>query len=247
MSSNNFDNLNIFNGFNGFNGFEDFNELNEFYESNLLNAWDNFTSVDELNKFIQIIKQFDTYEKFYEFMNVMKFIPTIVQINQMVNSNDNLFYFEFLKSIGYFNLLEHEQKYHLFVEACVHDSVDIAMLIFSTGIDLVGVKELMLNYLAPVGSSTEYVIFRKIWEKNIIDFNNDEIEDIFLSILKSSNVEFAQWFYSINLMDSINLNNINLKNKIGWEILNNASEKEDYDMCVYICSIYLNNSNNSNV
>ena len=69
-------------------------------------------------------------------MEAMKSIPTISQIMKLTHHNSNLNVFEFLKSQGYFNLLDLEQKYYLFVEACEYDSIDIAMLIFSTSINI---------------------------------------------------------------------------------------------------------------
>lgn len=123
-------------------------------------------SVSNFEKILNIVSCFESYESFYEFMMILKSIPTMAQVDEWAKSNLNLNYFEFLKSQGYFKLLDPVQKYHLFTTACSHDAVDIAMLIFNyTDIDLEGVKELMLNYLVQVGTDTEYIIFRKIWEK----------------------------------------------------------------------------------
>ena len=49
---------------------------------------------------------------------------------------------------------------------------------YKNDIDMEGVKELMLNYMAEVGSDSEYIIFRWIWEKNEINFTKDEIDDL---------------------------------------------------------------------
>lgn len=202
----------------------------------LLGNWNSFQNIDDLEKFIDLIAQFDTCDKFIKFMNIIKFIPTIKEITEFTHINDNLFFFEFLKTSGYFNLLDPTQKYHLFVEACSHDAIDIAMVIFSTSIDLEGVKEFMQNYLAQVATSTEYMIFRKIWEKNIIQFNRDEIEDMFFHILKSSNLEFIEWFCSLNLID---LKDKKIKDKMGWDILNKATNNDDYKTAIFICSQYM--------
>lgn len=198
--------------------------------------WEYFSNPDDLEKFFDIIKQFDSYEKFLQFMEAMKSIPTISQIMKLTHHNSNLNVFEFLKSQGYFNLLDLEQKYYLFVEACEYDSIDIAMLIFSTSIDLEGVKNFMQNYLAQVATNIEYMIFRKIWEKNIIIFNQEEIEEIFFYILGSSNIEFIEWFYSLNL---INFKDQRIREKIGWEILDKASSNDDYKTAIFICSQYI--------
>lgn len=213
-----------------------FNDTIGLEEIEKMGSWENFQNLDDLEKLINLIKQFESYDKFCEFIQIMKSIPTLKQITELTHTNTNLFFFEFLKSSGYFNLLDKEQKYHLFVEACSHDSIDIAMLIFSTSIDLEGVKEFMKNYLAQVAASTEYMIFRKIWEKNVIQFNQEEIEEMFFHILCSSNLEFIEWFYSLNL---IHLNDTRIKEKIGWDILDKASNNDDYRKAIFICSQYI--------
>ena len=204
----------------------------------------NFTNMDNLKKFLNIISQFDSYESFYKFMIIFKSIPTIKQVDDLAKSSSNLYLFEFLKSQGYFKLLEPTQKYHLFTTACSHDSIDIAMLIFNyTDIDLEGVKEFMLNYLVQVGTNTEYIIFRKIWEKNIIHFNPEEIEEIFFFILKNSNLEFVEWFCSLNLID---LKNKRIKQKIGNKILENVETTLDFQVAKFISSLYLKLYKNEN-
>lgn len=213
---------------------EDFNLL--FYLNNIFNLKEE-KKISDFKKFINILKNFDSYDEFYEFVNIIKSIPTIEQVDELTKLNQNLYFFEFLKSFGYFDLLDKEQKYHLFTSACSYDSIDIAMLIFDCGIDLEGVKEFMINYLIQVGGNSEYVIFRKLWEKNIFEFNPNEIEEIFLSILKSSNLEFVQWFYSLNL---INLMDSKIKNKIGYDVLEKASTNEDFQVAKFICSYYSN-------
>ena len=205
--------------------------------------WEIFQNPDDLEKVINLIKQFDSYSKFCEFMQIIKSIPTVKEITELTHTNTNLFLFEFLKSSGYFNLFDPIQKYHLFVEACSYNSIDIAMLIFSTSIDLEGVKEFMLNYLVQVATSTEYMIFRKIWEKNIIQFNQEEIEEMFFHILDSSNLEFIEWFCSLNLID---LKDTRIKQKIGYEILENAKTSSDFLVAKFINSIYLEIYKNEN-
>ena len=208
-------------------------------EIDLLGNFKSLQNLDNLDKFINLICQFDTYDKFVQFVDIMKYIPNVKQITKLTHTNTNLFFFEFLKSSGYFNLLNEEQKYHLFVEACSHDSIDIAMLIFSTSIDLDGVREFMQNYLVQVATCTEYMIFRKIWEKNVIQFTYTEIEEMFFHILKSSNLEFIEWVCSLNLID---LMNDNIKEKIGWVILDKASNNDDYKTAIFICSQYIKNN-----
>ena len=205
---------------------EDLNYLSNLY---------NFKNLDELKTFINFFQNFDSYESFYKFMTSIKSIPTIEQIDNLTKSNENFNKFEFIESQGYFKLLNPIQKYHLFVTACSHDSIDIAMLIFNNDIDLEGVKELMLKYLVPVGGNTEYMIFRKIWEKKLINFNLEEIEEIFFLILKTSNLEFVEWFCSLNL---ININDDKIKEKIGSDILANAVDYQDFMVSKFICSLY---------
>jgi hypothetical protein len=208
-----------------------------FENLNSLGNFNNFTSIDDLQKFLNVVSQFESYESFFEFMKILKSIPTIEQIDELVKSNTNLCFFEFLKTNGYFKLLDPIQKYHLFVTACSYNSIDIAMLILNCpDIDLEGVKELMLNYLVKVGTNVEYIIFRKIWEKNIIHFNQEKIEEIFFSIFKTLNLKFIEWFCSLNQID---LKNQRIKNKISNEILSNAVSKSDFEICKFICSIYL--------
>lgn len=214
------------------NIFEEIDRIGEIVEIKDLDNYSNF------EKFFYLINQFETYEKFCEFMKIMCSIPTVEQVCKLTHQNENLNLFEELKTYGYFNLLDTVQKYHLFVEACSHDSIDIAMLIFSTSIDLEGVKEFMSNYLVQVGTTTEYIIFRKIWEKNIIVFNQEEIEEMGICILKTSNIEFIEWFCSLNLID---FNNNKIKNKIGFDVLDKASNYNDYKSAIFICSQYLLN------
>lgn len=213
-----------------------FNETIGLEEIEKMGSFENFKNLDDLEKLINLIKQFESYDKFCEFMQIIKSIPTVKQITELTHTNTNLFFFEFLKSQGYFNLLDIEQKYYLFVEACEYDSIDIAMLIFSTSIDLEGVKNFMQNYLVQVATNIEYMIFRKIWEKNIIQFNQEEIEEMFFYILGSSNLEFIEWFCSLNLID---LNDSRIKEKIGWDILDKASSDNDYKIAIFICSQYI--------
>ena len=217
-----------------------FNDTIGLDEIEKMGSWENFKNPDDLEKLINLIKQFESYDKFCEFIQIMKSIPTVKQITELTYTNTNLFFFKFLKSSGYFNLLDPIQKYHLFVEACSHDSIDIAMEIFSTSINLEGVKEFISNYLAQVATSTEYIIFRKIWEKNIIKFNQEEIEEMFFHILDSSNLEFIEWFCSLNLID---LKDTRIKEKIGWDILDKATNNDDYRKAIFICSQYIKLNN----
>ncbi len=218
-----------------------FNDPINLDELNHLCGLTNFASLTELETFINFVNKFDSYESFFKFMMIMKTIPTIEQIDELTKSNTNFKMFESLQSQGYFKLLSPIQKYHLFVSACSHNSIDIAMLIFNNDIDLEGVRELMLNYLAEVGGNVEYVIFRNIWEKKIINFNLEEIEQLFFSILKSSNLEFVEWFCSLNL---INLNEDRIREKIGFDVLGNADNHDDYVVAKFICSQYLNQNLN---
>jgi hypothetical protein len=215
-----------------------FNDQINLEDLNHLCNLTNFTNLKELETFINFVNKFDSYESFFKFMMIMKTIPTIGQIDNLTKSNINLGIFESLQSQGYFKLLCPIQKYHLFVSACSHDSIDIAMLIFNNNIDLEGVKELMLNYLAEVGGSIEYVIFRNIWEKNVINFDYDEIKEIFFSILKSSNLEFIEWFCSLNL---INFNDNKIKEQIGYDIIGKAENHHDFVVAKFICSQFIKN------
>lgn len=201
-----------------------------------LNEFTDLRNLNQLETFFNLLKNFDSFEDFVKFMMIMKNIPTLQQIDNLTKSNKNLKIFESLQSQGYFKLLSPIQKYHLFVSACSHNSIDIAMLIFNNDVDLEGVKELMLNYFIQICSNTEYIIFRKIWEKNIINFNTEEIEEIFFSILKCSNLEFVEWFCSLNL---ININDNRIQNKIASDVLANANNYDDYIIAKFICSLYI--------
>ena len=170
-----------------------------------------------------------------EFLEIMKTIPKPEFIDKLCKYNENLIYFEKLATIGYFKLLSPIQIYHLFTTACGHESIDIATLLYSNGIDKDAVKEFMINFLAEVGESNEYVIFRWIWEKNDINFSNEELENCFIKILKTNNLEFADWFYSLNLL---NINNENIKNKLANEILNIANDYQTYLTAKWICKKY---------
>lgn len=174
---------------------------------------------------------------FFEFIELMKVIPKPNDVDELCKSNLNYLLVYRLASWDYFKLLTPIQRYHLFATACAYDSIDIAMLIYKQLIDLEAVKELMLNYLVEVGSNTEYVIFRWIWEQKQIIFTADELEYCFIQILKSSNLEFAEWFYYLNIVD---ISSDSFKSKIGIEVLNNLASKDEYNMACWICSKYLN-------
>lgn len=176
---------------------------------------------------------------FFEFIEIMNQIPKPEQINELCKSNLNFEYLDNLASFGYFKLLSPIQKYHLFATACAYESVDIAILLYKNDIDMEGVKELMINFMSEVGSSSEYVIFRWLWEKNLINFNQDEIVECLIKILKSGNIEFTEWFCSLNL---INWNDPLIKKKIADEFLNNIELKKEYIIAKFICEQYLKNS-----
>lgn len=221
--------------------FSEISELNTINNSRMYNwsnwsNWSDYQNVNNLKKIINIVNHFDSYTKFKKFMKIMEHIPTISQVSELTHDNRNLFFLKFLQTQGYFNLLDPIQKYYLFIEACTYNSINIAILIFSNLNDLDGVKEFMLNYLAQVGTETEYKIFRKIWEKNILQFNQEEIEELFFNILKTSNIEFIKWFYSLNL---INLTNVRIRERIHLEILMNASNNDDYKTIIFIFSQYV--------
>ena len=176
---------------------------------------------------------------FFEFIKIMNNIPKPDQIDELCKSNENFFYLDNLSSQGYFKLLTPIQKYHLFATACVYDSIDIAMLLYKNDIDMEGVKELMLNFMAEVGSNSEYVIFRWIWEKNQIDFSKDEIDNCFIKILKSGNLEFVEWFCSLSYL--IDWNDKEIKARIGSEVLEFTDSVEDYLVAKFICEKYVKN------
>lgn len=212
---------------------EDLKDLEDF---DFINNFNNFTCIDDLKKILNIISQFDSYENFYKFMIILKSIPTIAQVNEWTKYDCNLYFFELLKFYGYFKLLDPIQNYNLFITACSHNSIDIAIFILNyTDIDLGKVKEFMTNPLIYNKSIINHIIFKKIWEKNIIHFNLKEIETIFFYILKTSNLEFIKWFCSLNLID---LKNDIIKQKIGDEILERAENISDFAIGLFICSMY---------
>jgi hypothetical protein len=196
----------------------------------------NKVNLKDLKELLYFIQKFDSYKKFCEFMKIIKSLPTINEVDKLAESNNNLYFFEVLQSNDYFKLFDPIQKYHLFATACSYNSVDIAILLLNNDIDLEGVKELMLNYLSYIGENVEYVIFRKIWEKNVIQLNTEEITICFFNILKSSNLEFIEWFCSLNL---INIKNDDIKERIGYEIFAKANNSQDFIIAKYICSLYL--------
>jgi hypothetical protein len=176
---------------------------------------------------------------FFEFIKIMNNIPKSDQIDELCKANENFVYLDNLASQGYFKLLTPIQKYHLFATACAYDSIDIAMLLYKNDIDMEGVKELMLNFMAEVGSNSEYVIFRWIWEKNQIDFSKDEIDNCFIKILKSGNLEFVEWFCSLSCL--IDWNDKEIKTRIGSEVLEFTDSVEDYLVAKFICEKYVKN------
>lgn len=189
-------------------------------------------------------ENFEELQKFWEFIEIMKTIPMPEQIDELCKSNINLPLIEKLASGGYFKLLSQIQKYHLFVTACGYESVDIAMLMYNNLIDMDALKEFMINFFTEVGGDSEYIMFRWIWEKNKIIFNSDELELCFANILKSRNIEFIEWFCSLNLID---LDSNKTREFISGEILSKANEHQDYKVAKCICSLYLDRQNIKNV
>ena len=59
---------------------------------------------------------------------------------------------------------------------------------------------------------------------------------MFFNILKSSNLEFIEWFCSLNLID---LNDTKIKEKIGCDILDKTTNNDDYIKAIFICSQYI--------
>jgi len=176
------------------------------------------------------------FDKFIEFLQIMEKIPKINDIDELCKNNNNLIYLNYLSSLGYFKLLCPIQKYHLFSTACAHNSIDIAILLYKNNIDFYALKEFMLNYLAVNSSDSDYVIFRWIWEKKQIIFSNEDNIDFLIKILKAGNLEFIEWFCSLNI---INYSNINIKNKIINEVLNFANSQKDYLVAKFISKKYL--------
>lgn len=173
---------------------------------------------------------------FLKFIELMKTIPMPEEIEELCKSNTNFVYLDNLASQGYFKLLTPIQIYNLFTTACAYESIDIAMLLYKNNIDMEGVKELMVGFMTEVGSNSEYVIFRWIWEKKQIKLSQDEINDCLINILKSGNLEFADWFCS--LPNVINSNN-NIKQRIVNEVLKYSNSKEDYILAKFISEQYL--------
>ena len=180
------------------------------------------------------------FENFFDFIEIIKNLPKPNEVDELCKSNLNFFYLDYLSSLEYFKLLTPIQIYHLFSTACAYESIDIAMLLYKNNIDMIGVKELMINFMAEVGSDSEYVLFRWIWEKNNIVFTNNEINECLIKILKTGNIEFIEWFLSIP--DIIKWNNLNLKKQIANEILETASYKKDFIIAKYICKKYSENT-----
>lgn len=194
------------------------------------------TDFNDLEKLINFAEKFNSYEDFLKFLNIIQSFPTVEQLDQFAKSNINLEFFKILQSKGYFKLLDEIQKYHLFVTACSYDSIDIAIIILNNGVDLECLKEFALNYLIQVGGNSEYVIFRKIWEKKLLNFNQSELTECFFYVLKSSNLEFVEWFCSLN---TIYLENPKIKKRIECEILENLENVHDFQIAKFICKKYL--------
>ncbi len=178
---------------------------------------------------------------FFEFIEIIKNIPKPDDIDELCKSNVNFYYLDNLATQGYFKLLTPIQKYHLFARACAYESIDIAMLLYKNNIDMEGVKELMLNFMAEIGSNSEYVIFRWIWEKKQINFTQEELNDCLIKILKSGNLEFIEWYCSQS--NTINWNDNKIKERIACEVLEYYDSKKDFVIAKYICGKYLSMKN----
>ncbi len=183
---------------------------------------------------------------FFDFLEIMENIPKPQDIDELVKSNENFAYLDMLASEGYFKLLSSMQKYHLFTTACAYQSFDIAILLYKNKINSEALRVFMINFLTEQGSSTDYMVFRWICEKKKIIFSQEEIIKCFFNILKSSNVEFVEWFCSSDLVKQIDLLDLDVKQQIGLEILSNAESHSDYQIGKIICEKYKNTNANTN-
>lgn len=169
---------------------------------------------------------------FYNFMEIMKELPTLQQLDEYCKNDSYIGLFEYLESIEYFKLLTPIQKYHLFTTACGHNSYLIAKILYNNDIDYEGLIVFMINYFAEIGQNNEFNMFKWIWSFGKIQLSIDEENECFIKILKSGNLDFAQWFYSLKL---ININSEKLKNRIYNEFLLNANCYIDYKISHWIC------------
>lgn len=177
----------------------------------------------------------DTEISFTQFMEIMKILPTLQQIDEYCKYDYNLESFEYLESIGYFKFFTPIQKYHLFSTSCGYESNSISKLLYRNNLDLEALKEFMINFFAEVGGENEFDMFKWIWEKNDIDFKSDELIECFIKILKSGNLDFSKWFYSLNLID---IKSLEVKKKIENEFLFDANTHQDFKIAHWICTLY---------
>ena len=195
------------------------------------------TSDLEKTKSLLILSNyFDSKEQLLYFIELIKLLSSSYQqINELAKSDNNFQLFKMLDIFNYLNIFNSLQLYNLFVIACLENSTNIALLLIDKEIYTDSLKEFMKNYLSKIGNN--FIIFKKIWEKNIIIFDQEDIEIIFFNILKSLNIEFIKWFYS---MKQINLNDNRIKNKIGTEILEFAENKQDFIVIMCLLQFYIN-------
>ena len=170
-----------------------------------------------------------------DFFKIIENMPTIDEFDELCKSDLNLSYLNNFEDYGYLNLLTPLQKYHLFTTACGYESVNIALLLCKNNIDNNALKEFMINFLSEVGGSNEFIIFKYIFEKKEINFSFDELNKCFYNIIKTCNLDFIEWFYSLNL---INLNNDDTKKMIS-EVLKDAHYYEDFIVAKYLCNLYI--------
>jgi len=113
-------------------------------------------------------------------------------------------------------------------------------ILLTTNFSRDGLKNFMIVYLSEVN---EYAIFKWIYEKYNITFNDSQNEQILFNIIKTNNIKFLKWFLDKNI---INFNKssfyeggfITLKDKIFNIIENN---KINENIKIIILNLYKNN------
>jgi len=163
-----------------------------------------------------------------------------IRVDELTKDDKNYPIFFMLNASNYLKIFTDDQIYFLFVSSCLHHSYNIMKILLTTNFSRDGLKNFMIVYLSEVN---EYAIFKWIYEKYNITFNDSQNEQILFNIIKTNNIKFLKWFLDKNI---INFNKssfyeggfITLKDKIFNIIENN---KINENIKIIILNLYKNN------
>ena len=162
------------------------------------------------------------------------------RIDELTKDDKNYPIFFMLNASNYLKIFTDDQIYFLFVSSCLNHSYNIMKILLTTNFSRDGLKNFMIVYLSEVN---EYAIFKWIYEKYNIIFNDSENDKILFNIIKTNNIKFLKWFLEKNIIN-FNKNSfyeggfVTLKDKILNIVENN---KINENIKIIVLNLYKNN------